>query len=79
MNDQIFGGRMAVSMGPIRERSEKMEGFIGFVKELDMVAINPAKVDMPSRPARFLLSTRPAGRVPWTNLLFTSFFMHCHP
>ena len=63
VNDQTFGGRMAVSMGPM-ERSEERKGFAEFGRDLDRVDVDFAKVILPSRPG----FTLPAHLAPASEL-----------
>jgi hypothetical protein len=59
VNDQTFGKRMAVSMGPMKRSGGESEAFAEFVDDLDRVDVDLAKVVLPSRPG-FTLPARPA-------------------
>ena len=60
VNDQTFGRRMAVSMGPMERSKEERKAFIEFVEDLDRVDVDLAKVILPNRPG-FTLPARPAA------------------
>ena len=58
VNDQTFGRRMAVSMGPMERSEEDRKGFAEFIEDLDTVDVDLTRVVMPSRSG-FLLPARP--------------------
>ena len=60
VNDQTFGRRMAVSMGPMERSKEERKAFAEFVEDLDRVDVDLAKVILPNRPG-FTLPVRPAA------------------
>lgn len=60
VNDQTFGRRMAMSMGPMERSEEERRGFAGFVEDMERVDVDLAKVAVPTRPG-FILPARPAA------------------
>ncbi|KAF9786270.1 hypothetical protein BJ322DRAFT_776607 [Thelephora terrestris] len=58
VNDQTFGRRMAVSMGPTERSEEERKGLAELLEDLDTVDVDLTKVAMPRRPG-FLLPARP--------------------
>ena len=59
VNDQTFGRRMAVSMGPMERSEEERRAFVEFVEGLNIVDVDLTQVALPNRPG-FALPARPA-------------------
>ena len=59
VDDQTFGRRMAVSLGPMRRGEEERRSIAEFVEDMDRVDVNLARVVVPCRPG-FALPPRPA-------------------